>query len=107
MTTKIFDNDADRRSPGDAPGAEDKPVSTTTNLDAIDPDRPRRILRFGPGVAPTGHGTRHNRDAAVSRFDADLLRSVGIDPGDIEDLLNGRTQSALFHPLRPRIGKVR
>jgi uncharacterized protein YjiS (DUF1127 family) len=36
----------------------------------------------------------------LSQYDAHMLRDMGLDPRDIEDALNARSLSLLFHPLR-------
>lgn len=45
---------------------------------------------------------RYRALISLSGYDAHLLRDMGIDPGDVEDALNGRYSSLLLEPVRRR-----
>jgi len=51
------------------------------------------------------HQARRKVLIHLSHFDAHLLRDIGIDPGDVEDVLNSRSLSLLLHPIRPNDGR--
>ena len=69
----------------------------------VAPRKPRLFARLFAAIQRDfERRARYRALIALSRYDAYLLRDIGIDPEDVEDALNGRHSSLLLEPIRRR-----